>query len=125
MKNPNTPRRSANPAAPSLAHTRAGQTQPWLFIMLCLTVIGLGLVAAPGVIQANANNGTVPPPPPEPLTILVGPVDGLPENGATATLPEFTVAGVPISPAADVQLDERVGELVNGAWARVEGNGNG
>jgi hypothetical protein len=101
------------------AYDHTPRTRPWLLVVLFLTVAAFAMLAAPNVLWAN--NGTVPPPPtPELVTVLVGPVDSLADDGGS-----LVVAGVFISKTAETRVDERVGALAVGAWARVEGNGDG
>lgn len=100
------------PASPVHRH------QPGLFVLFFLLIAGLSMVAAPGITRANLNFGTVPPPPEAPLTLLVGPVDEVANDGAS-----ITVAGVLVTIGDDVKVDERVGPLAVGAWARVFGYG--
>lgn len=92
------------------------RSQPGLFILFFLLIAGLSMVAAPGVTWANF--GTVPPLPEVPPTILVGPVDHVSDDGAL-----ITVAGVAVRRGTDTRIDERVGPLVVGSWARVYGYG--
>jgi hypothetical protein len=95
------------------------RTRPWLLLALFVAVAAFAMLSAPNVLWAN--NGTVPPPPtPELVTVLVGPVDSLADDGGS-----LVVAGVFISKTAETRVDERVGPLAVGAWARVEGNGDG
>jgi mRNA-degrading endonuclease toxin of MazEF toxin-antitoxin module len=92
--------------------------QTGLFVLFFLLIAALSAVAAPGITRANLNFGTVPPPPEAPLTLLVGPVEEVASDGAS-----ITVAGVLVTIGPDVKVDERVGPLVVGAWARVYGYG--
>ena len=92
--------------------------QPWLLALLFMAIAGLSLVAAPGVSWATF--GTVPPPPPTPVTVLVGPVDSSSPESDT-----LTVAGVVVQTTDATRIDERVGPLVADAWVRVEGAGDG
>lgn len=96
------------------------RSQPGLFVLFFLLIAGLSMVAAPGVSWANLNFGTVPPPPEAPLTILVGPVDAIADDGAS-----ITVAGVLVSMDLNPPIDTRVGPLQVGAWVRVHGSGDG
>ncbi len=107
------PRQSARNATASVQSRRLST---WVLAFLFLGVLGLALRSMP----LSAQGGTVPPPPPDPVTVLVGPVE-------TVDLPNNTlvVAGVAIATAADTLIDERVGPLQAGAWARVEGNSDG
>jgi hypothetical protein len=104
---------------PSHTPSRPLRRHASLLALICLMITGFSLIAAPGVSWAN--RGTVPPPPPEQATILVGPVT----IGASG-LDSLTVAGVPIITSADTRIDERVAPLTTpGIWARVIGAGDG
>jgi hypothetical protein len=107
----------SQPALPSPVRNVAYRIS--FLALLCLTIIGFSLIAVPGV--SGANWGTVPPPPPDQATILVGPVSIGPSG-----LDSLTVAGVPIIVSDDTRIDERVAPLTtDGIWARVIGAGDG
>lgn len=96
----------------------AAPAQPWLLAILFAAVVGLSLMAAPGVTWANF--GTLPPPPPTPVTVLVGPVSSVSLESNT-----LTVAGVIVQTTDATRIDERVGLLTPDAWARIDGSGDG
>lgn len=107
------PRSAADNTTSSVQSRRLSN---WILAFLFLSILGLTLRSAPLFAQ-----GTVPPPPPaDPITVLVGPVESvdLPNN-------TLVVAGIAIATNASTAIDERVGPLEAGAWARIEGNSDG
>ncbi|MEZ4866562.1 MAG: DUF5666 domain-containing protein [Caldilineaceae bacterium] len=91
----------------------------WFWIILFVGLVGVSFTAAP--MSSFAQGGTVTIPPPlEELTVLVGPVDSIADDGAT-----LTVAGVLVTRTDTTQVDERVGPLEAGAWVSAQGRGDG
>jgi hypothetical protein len=101
---------TARPASPVI------RSHSMVFVLFFLLIAALSMVAAPGTTWANLDGGTVPPPVEAPLTVLIGPVEEVSDSSVT-------VAGVVMLTGDDVKIDDRVGPLVEGAWARVHGYG--
>ncbi|MBI3958624.1 MAG: hypothetical protein HY328_07430 [Chloroflexi bacterium] len=89
---------------------------PWvggiLFALLC--ALSFFTVAAPA--QAAVGQSTIPQ---RERTELLGPIDQI------GSANEWVVAGVPVHLTATTRVDERVAPAAVGAWARVEGQGDG
>ncbi|HMN28031.1 MAG TPA: hypothetical protein PKE45_07740, partial [Caldilineaceae bacterium] len=116
----NSSRRTAPHLRRSTIATDIARRPAWFFVLCFVVMGGLSLLVKPGISWANF--GTVPPGSNPPPTVLVGPVTDVKLDATPRTI---TVAGILITLEDDTRIDERVGPLQNGVWARVEGNGDG
>lgn len=83
-------------------------------VFALLAAFSLFASAAPA--QAAAGQSTIPGPG---HTELLGPIDQI------VSPTEWVVAGIPVYLTAATRLDERVAPATVGAWAKVEGQGDG
>ena len=89
---------------------------PWIGGLVFALLVAFSLFAVATPAQAAPGQSTIPAPG---HTKLLGPIDQI----VSAT--EWVVAGVPVHLTAATRVDERVAPATVGAWARVEGQGDG
>lgn len=83
-----------------------------LFALLCT----LALTGMTGLAQTADAQNTIPP---RERTELLGPIEQMTSSS------EWVVAGISVHLSPTTRLDERVGPATVGAWAKVEGQGDG
>lgn len=88
----------------------------WIVALCLLLLWGLSLAGGtPAAYGASAQN-TIPE---VERTKLLGPIDQILSDS------EWVIAGIPVHLSRTTKVDERVGQAVVGAWARVDGQGDG
>ena len=88
----------------------------WIGALCLLLLWGLGL--AGGTPAAHGANGQSTIPEIE-RTKLLGPIDQILSDS------EWVIAGIPVHLSGATKVDERAGQALVGAWARVDGQGDG
>lgn len=89
---------------------------PWVGGLVFALFAAFSLFAAATPAQASVGQSTIPA---TNRTELLGPIDQM------VSSTEWMVAGIPVHLTATTRVDERVAPATVGAWAKVEGQGDG
>lgn len=88
----------------------------WIGALCLLLLWGLSLLGGTPAAYGASGQSTIPE---VERTKLLGPIDQI------TSASEWVVAGIPVHLSGATKVDERVGQAVVGAWARVDGQGDG
>ncbi len=89
---------------------------PWVGGLVFALLVAFSLLAVATPAQADVGQSTIPA---ADRTELLGPIDQI------VSSTEWVVAGIPVRLTTATRVDERVAPAIVGAWAKVEGQGDG